>query len=333
MSEKRFVRYSARGLPIYEDSEGYKICVIEDCLKRSHNATLCQLHRRDGNDYSKYIESIKKPLNNYTLINDEYYEMTVNNSDSIYKISKEDYEFAKNRNWFALKGARNEYLASKKTVEGKRVNIYYHNLLLKEEIESLYKKKNLAFMPVSDHINGNVYDNRRSNLRVASISENNINKPLQANNESGFVGIGWHTRDKVWTVSISLNNKHHHLGNYYYLRNAVKSRVNAENKYFGEYSYRFRDAEYAKKLDKYLSMPEITEPVLKKRPDNEFKVLGVARTKNNRFRATIYDKSTKKSQYNTFDTFEEAYQWRLDKEIEVYGTHILYRDEMKEKQI
>lgn len=51
---------------------------------------------------------------------------------------------------------------------------------------------------VVDHINGNMQDNRRSNLRVCSVSENAMNRGMQADNKSGFKGVSFHKESGKW---------------------------------------------------------------------------------------------------------------------------------------
>ena len=60
---------------------------------------------------------------------------------------------------------------------------------------------------VVDHINGNTLDNRRSNLRVCTQSQNLMNSKKPSNNKSGFKGISWHKSSKSWQVYITANKK------------------------------------------------------------------------------------------------------------------------------
>lgn len=53
-----------------------------------------------------------------------------------------------------------------------------------------------------DHKNGNGLDNRRSNLRLATNSQNCANRGKQSNNTSGYKGVFWSNRDKLYEVKI-----------------------------------------------------------------------------------------------------------------------------------
>jgi tyrosyl-tRNA synthetase len=88
-----------------------------------------------------------------------------------------------------------------------------------------------------DHINHDVADNRKRNLRIVTSVENQMNKSLQKNNTSGVTGVSWHSRDNIWEVHIRYKGKQIYLGRYKDFNEAVKARKEAEEKYFGEYSY------------------------------------------------------------------------------------------------
>ena len=58
-----------------------------------------------------------------------------------------------------------------------------------------------------DHINGIRYDNRPSNLRSVSNSENQKNKKISSNNTSGYVGISWCKLTCTWLAHIGTSNR------------------------------------------------------------------------------------------------------------------------------
>ncbi len=55
-----------------------------------------------------------------------------------------------------------------------------------------------------DHKNHNGLDNRKSNLRVCSSAQNARNTRVRSDNTSGFKGVGYHKRDKVWRARVKV---------------------------------------------------------------------------------------------------------------------------------
>lgn len=87
-----------------------------------------------------------------------------------------------------------------------------------------------------DHIHGMTLDNRKSQLRHATRSQQKMNSSLYANNKTGRKGIYWRERDQQWSASISVGGKQMHLGQFDDMLDAISAREIAEKKYFGEYS-------------------------------------------------------------------------------------------------
>jgi len=63
-----------------------------------------------------------------------------------------------------------------------------------------------------DHINTVRSDNRISNLREATNSQNNFNSPMKPNNTTGFKGVSWSKRDKKYRAQISANGQRRLIG-------------------------------------------------------------------------------------------------------------------------
>jgi hypothetical protein len=79
----------------------------------------------------------------------------------------------------------------------------------------------------TDHINHNKLDNRKSNLRTATSSQNGINrKGLQTNNKSGHNGVSWYAN--AWNAEIKLHQKKIWLGRFKTLKDAISARKKAE---------------------------------------------------------------------------------------------------------
>lgn len=97
-----------------------------------------------------------------------------------------------------------------------------------------------------DHIYHKTYDNRKSQLRIATHSQNNMNKKMMSNNTSGTTGIWFDVRTKKWAADIGINHETIHLGQFNDINDAISARKSAEEKYFGEFSYKRSDDSYDK---------------------------------------------------------------------------------------
>ena len=63
-----------------------------------------------------------------------------------------------------------------------------------------------------DHVDGNGLNNQRANLRLATTSQNAINRGPQRDNTSGFKGVYWYKHDGKWRAQIRVNGKGYVLG-------------------------------------------------------------------------------------------------------------------------
>ena len=97
-----------------------------------------------------------------------------------------------------------------------------------------------------DHENHDHANNCKYNLRLATSQENSRNRKPNKNNKSGCSGVYWTNHNKKWCATIGVDGKSIFLGNFVNKEDAIKARIDAENKYYGEFGYHnsMRDTGY-----------------------------------------------------------------------------------------
>ncbi len=65
---------------------------------------------------------------------------------------------------------------------------------------------------IVDHKNLDRLDNRILNLRLATRSQNNANRRVRRDSESGIKGVSFHKQRKKWMARIKKDSKYRHLG-------------------------------------------------------------------------------------------------------------------------
>jgi hypothetical protein len=88
----------------------------------------------------------------------------------------------------------------------------------------------------TDHINRNKLDNRRSNLRVCTGSQNNANMAVRKNNTSGKKGVYWHKKAHKWLAQIWYNKNIVYLGIYDSIDDAYHAYCKKAEELYGEFA-------------------------------------------------------------------------------------------------
>lgn len=89
---------------------------------------------------------------------------------------------------------------------------------------------------VVDHINGDVCDNRKINLRICTTQQNRMNEGKREGKSSKYKGVYFNKSRNKYVASIKLNGKYHYLGLFLIERCAAKSYDLAAKKLFGEFA-------------------------------------------------------------------------------------------------
>lgn len=65
-----------------------------------------------------------------------------------------------------------------------------------------------------DHIDGDPWNNRLGNLRLATRQQNQWNRAVLPHNKSGYKGVHWDAEKKRFIAQISINGKKKHIGQF-----------------------------------------------------------------------------------------------------------------------
>lgn len=116
------------------------------------------------------------------------------------KVDSEDYDKLIEFNWNCHNGYPRTYRRRKE--EGNKLkSTTIHQLIL-----------NIPTGFVCDHINHNLLDNRKENLRICTIQQNSKNRTRSKTSKSTYLGVTYHKRAKRYQAQIRTNKKRIYLG-------------------------------------------------------------------------------------------------------------------------
>lgn len=135
-------------------------------------------------------------------------------------VDDSDYEYLNQFKWYATKNRNCAY--ARRYSKGKYISMHWDIM---------------RYMPMlhADHINGNGLDNRRKNLRLATISQNAMNRGVHKNNKLGVKGV-YLSKSGKYRVIIQKNEKKTHLGYFSTLKEASDAYNSAAKSLFGQYA-------------------------------------------------------------------------------------------------
>ena len=192
---------------------GNETIVINNNLTKKNGTKSCGCLRKD------FAYNLNKDVNTYNLTGE--YGIGYTSKGEEFYFDLEDYDKIKGYCWYI--NSRN-YVCAKS--DNKQILLHRIILELNDDYEVDHK-----------HGNKSRNDNRKSNLRICTHSKNMMNVGLRSNNTSGVTGVTWHKYEEKWIVRITVNGVRHLLGRYKNFEDAVNARKEAENKYYGEFSY------------------------------------------------------------------------------------------------
>lgn len=192
-------------------------CIVEGCDRTRYQQGYCKEHYKQIRRYGKITkEKLGYPEFVYpTTIDNNTVYINVNNHIVIIDLS--DIDIIKHKHIYIDKGGYAIISIKNKQKRLHRVIMNYNGY---DDI---------------DHINRNRLDNRKSNLRICSRSENMHNSTDKLNTSTGYRGIYKVTNNKYagdrYTARIQINKVIMSLGYFNTLEEAITARKRAINKF------------------------------------------------------------------------------------------------------
>jgi HNH endonuclease/AP2 domain len=140
-------------------------------------------------------------------------------------IDEADFDLVSGYNWRAICPDKVWYAMTSSPINGTRHYLYLHRLLM-----------GTPFGVLVDHRDGNGLNCVRSNLRIATQSQNNCNRGKESTNKSGYKGVSWDKVNKKWLAHIQFHRLHINLGRYVDVVDAARAYDAGARKHHGEFA-------------------------------------------------------------------------------------------------
>lgn len=189
-----------------------------------HSSHYCRKHQYQIEKYGKTLDCnprSKFDPNEFRFVGNDIvefdtYKVPTFELDTTYLIDAEDYPLVSKYHWCTNK---NGYA---RTGNCKETNILLHRLIMNPKLGQQV-----------DHINLNIRDNRKSNLRICNNSLNSSNrKPY---NKLNVKGVEYHKKENKYSAYFRINNKQYHSPCYKTIEEASFARFILEQMFREDY--------------------------------------------------------------------------------------------------
>lgn len=149
------------------------------------------------------------------------------------KVSKNDYAtidaedavLVRSYTWWLLTKAGLKYAYTQKRINGKQVTILLHRLVMSADPSVRI-----------DHRDRDGLNCQKSNLRVATQSQNMANASKHWDGSSDYIGVCWDKSKNRWLAHLGVRGRFLNLGRFRTAIEAAKVRDAAALVYFGEFA-------------------------------------------------------------------------------------------------
>jgi hypothetical protein len=145
------------------------------------------------------------------------------------RVDAEDYPKLSEYNWHAIKHSKDlegRYIVARRN--SPKGGVYMH-------VQIMGKRKGF----IIDHINRNSLDNRKSNLRFITLSQNQHNKSKsKSKTSSKFKGVHWDSSRKLWKAAIVFQGRNIFIGRFKTEKDAARAYDAKSKEIFKDFGHR-----------------------------------------------------------------------------------------------
>lgn len=168
-------------------------------VKRTQRCSKLCANRSNGRKAVSRIKEISRNRQPAPSVFDEYAVMVIGKCSQLI-VDLEDFETTRNSYWELSSGG----YAQRTTPKSERKSSTKH-VRLHRDIMTAVLGRELERNEFVDHINRNKLDNRRSNLRLASHSQNMFNVGKRKNSSSQYKGVSRLSANGKWRAGIMVD--------------------------------------------------------------------------------------------------------------------------------
>ena len=231
----------------YVDSSGRKyrqmLCSC-DCGSEPIKVLLNSLRKGDTKSCGCYKkEKTKERMKKFNAYDLETYEYGVGytTKGEEFYFDLEDYDLIKDYCWHIN---RRGYVVTNDNKTSKQTQVKMHRLVM-----------NASEGMDIDHRHRKTNDNRKSQLREVTRSQNLMNRGIRKDNTSSVTGVSWHKARSKWRVYITINGKTKHLGFFINKEEAIEARLKAELELYGTFSPNYEKLTQQQSIQNESSQP------------------------------------------------------------------------------
>lgn len=208
-----------------------RICSVEGCNRLHHAKGFCEFHYNQFCRYKPKPQGWKRKSGhtlNEVIFNEDICLIVLNSVNGIQHaiIDSEDYDKIKDYHW-SVTYHRTISVLGYEQGNANKLRKYLHNVIMSPPVDMIV-----------DHINHDNFDNRKQNLRICTVQQNNWNRKGKSkrNKTSIYKGVAYDKSHRNWSSRICCNYKRIHLGSFPTEEAAALAYNEAAIKYFGEFA-------------------------------------------------------------------------------------------------